>query len=343
MRVALLIDQEQRVDGDPALMSRQALRHAPMEYYVARALRELEHDVAVIPSISGKQLVIALAKVAPEVVFNATEQMYGRRSADAHIAAVLELLRLPYTGASPASLLLCRDKAGSKTLVASAGVPVPPFAVATNGALSRRALPPFPLVVKPRSGDASEGISLRSVVNNLRRLDERLRLVHRRYHDAAIVESFIPGMDIYVFVLEGRALQILDPQKLTICNNGAAPRSMATSHAKHDDAYRRRWGIRHEPADLDHETLSAVHNYVRQLWPVLKLRDYARIDFRLTPSGELYFIEANPNPGFSPASRAQTWPWSDYLAAVRTLIGNAVKRGTSLPVSITRGRLNLGQ
>jgi D-alanine-D-alanine ligase len=327
--VALLIDQEQRVDGDPSLTSRQALRHAPMEYYLARALRELAHEVAIVPSISGRQLVTALVKTAPEVVFNGTEQMYGRRTADAHIAAVLELLRLPYTGASPASLLLCRDKGGSKTLVASAGVPVPPFAVFTNGSRSLRGLPPFPLVVKPLSGDASEGISLRSVVNNARHLDERLRLVHRRY-PAAIVESFIPGMDIYVFVLEGRTLRILEPQKLTIRGDGAS-RSMATSYAKYDDAYRRRWGIHHEPADLDDAAVRRIRRYVRQLWPVLKLRDYARIDFRLTPSGEIYFIEANPNPGFSPASRAQTWPWSDYLAAVRTLIGNAVKRGASLP------------
>jgi hypothetical protein len=62
---------------------------------------------------------------------------------------------------------------------------------------------------------------------------------------------------------------------------------------------------------------------VRRLWPVLQMRDYARFDFRLTPDNEAYFIEANANPGFSPASRSDNWKWPEYLAAMKTIIANA--------------------
>jgi hypothetical protein len=64
-----------------------------------------------------------------------------------------------------------------------------------------------------------------------------------------------------------------------------------------------------------------------RLWPALQLRDYARIDCRLTPAGELYFIEANANPGFSPVSRCDDWELPEYDAAIRAIVANAARRG----------------
>ena len=324
MRVALLVDRETRVDGDPSLTSDAALHHAPMEYYIGKALRELRYDVVVIPCISGKQLIRALGDAAPDVAFNATEHMFGRRTADIHIPALLEMLRLPYTGATAATLLRCRDKAFSKSLAAMAGVRVPAFALVAIGGSVPAALPPFPLVVKPTSRDSSEGVSARSFVRTRRELERQVDIVHRRYRDAAIVEEFIDGVDVYVMAIEGRTLQLRPPQQLRVNAGGA--RSMATYHVKHDDAYRERWGVATGPAKLDGKTARALARDVRRLWPLLQLRDYARLDFRLTPEGVLYFIEANANPGFSPVSRSDDWNWDDYRAAVKTVITNAVRR-----------------
>jgi D-alanine-D-alanine ligase-like ATP-grasp enzyme len=67
---------------------------------------------------------------------------------------------------------------------------------------------------------------------------------------------------------------------------------------------------------------------VKRLWPVLQLRDYNRFDFRLTLSGEMYFIEANPNPAFSPGGRYDNWTAEEYDADVRVLIERAARRGT---------------
>jgi len=323
VRVALLADRETRVDGDPSLTSDAARRHAPMEYYIGKALRELEHDVVVIPCISGKQLIRALGEARPDVAFNATEHMFGRRTADIHVPALLEMLRLPYTGATAATLLRCRDKAFSKSLAAMAGVRVPAFALVAIGAELPRNVA-FPVVVKPVSLDSSEGVSARSFVRTRRALERQVDIVHRRFRDAAIVEEFIDGIDVYVMAIEGRTLQLRPPQQLRVNASGA--RSMATFHVKHDDEYRKRWGVATGPAQLDAKTARELDRGVRRLWPLLQLRDYARLDFRLTPEGVLYFIEANANPGFSPVSRNDDWNWDDYRAAVKMVVTNAARR-----------------
>jgi D-alanine-D-alanine ligase len=299
-----------------------------MEYHVERTLRRLGHQVTPIAALSGQQLVAELTNHRPDVVFNATEHMYRRRTADLQIASLLELLRLPYTGATPAALLLSRDKAASKALAAKVGVRVPEFALAPIGELDPIDVPPFPVVVKPVSNDSSEGITLRSLVRTRGALAQRIRIVHRSQRDSAIIESFIDGTDTYVFALEGRTLQIRAPHELIIDANGDAARSMATYHVKHDQAYRSRWRIRSRPAKLSAKTLRELRQSVRRLWPVLQLRDYARIDFRVTPNGEPYFIEANANPGFSPASRSDRWSAADYEAAVRQVIANAIRRAS---------------
>ena len=324
-RVALLVDREQRVDGDPALTSKAALRHAPMEYYIGKALRELGYDVAVIPCLSGKQLIRELDDAAPDVVFNATEHLFGRRTSDIHIPALLDVLRLPYTGATAASLLRCRDKAFSKSLAAMAGVRVPAFALVAIGGEIPAALPLLPAVVKPVSRDSSEGVSARSFVRTRAALERQVKVVHRRFRDDAIVEEFIDGIDVYITAIEGRALQLRRPQMLRVKARGA--RSMATYHIKHDMTYRKKWGVVTGPAKLDAKTARELERAVHRLWPLLQLRDYARLDFRLTPEGVLYFIEANANPGFSPVSRADDWKdWDDYVAAVKTVVTNAAQR-----------------
>jgi D-alanine-D-alanine ligase len=326
--VALLIDREQRVEGDPDLTSRRALAHAAMEFSIARTLRRLGYAVSIVACETGEQLVADLTALRPDAAFNVTEHLHGRRSADLQVAALLELLRIPYTGATPSALVLCRDKAVSKSLAAKVGVRVPEFALAPVGVDAPFDVPPFPVVVKPLSRDSSEGITLGSLVRTRAALQERLRFVHRRFGDAAIIESFVDGVDTYVFAVEGKTLQIRPPHQLHIDAQGSAARSMATYQVKHSETYRKRWGIRSRAARLNAATLRELQDVVRRLWPVLHLRDYARFDFRLTPANELVFIEANANPGFSPASRSDNWSAADYQSAVRQVIENALSRKT---------------
>lgn len=327
-RVALLIDSVCQVEGDPGLATRRAFKHAPMEHYLAKAMRELSYDVTVVPCRSGRQIVTDLTALKPDVVFNVTESLHGRHAADAYVAAILEGLRLPYTGGTPEALLLCRDKTASKGLAQAVGVRVPGFAMVPLGSRSGGALPPFPLVVKPAGRDSSEGVGVASFVRSERELAPRIGVIHRRYKDAAIIEQFIPGVDVNVFVVEGRRLQISKPTRRYIgAAESESPYSMITYHAKHNNPYRAKWRVRAKPMELDAKATRELHAGIRRLWPALKLRDYGRIDYRMNDAGELYFLEANANPGFSPMSRTEFWEWPDYVAAVRTVVENAARRG----------------
>jgi D-alanine-D-alanine ligase len=325
-RVAMLIDREMSIEDDPAHISEEARQHAGMEFHLAAALRSMRYVVSVIPFRSGKQLIADLGRAAPDVVYNATEHVYGKRADDIQIPALLEMLRIPYTGATPAALLLCRDKAVSKSLAAMVDVRAPAFALAPVGEESPHDLPPFPVVIKPVASDASLGIDMTSVVRRRGALAHRLRVFHRRHGQTAIVESFIAGSDLYVFALQDRALRIMPAVELCIDADASSARSMATYHVKHDDAYRERWKIHCRPADLAGRSRREIERSIRRLWPVLQLRDYCRFDFRLAPTGEVYFIEANPNPGFSPGDRYDGWSDEDYAATVAVLIRNAAKR-----------------
>jgi D-alanine-D-alanine ligase len=323
-RVAVLIDRQQVVDGDPHLTSRTALRHAPMEYHLGASLRRQGFDVTLISCRSGAQLVRELSAAKPDVVFNATEHMYDRRSSDVHIAALLELLRIPYTGATPSGLMLSRDKAISKSVAEKVGVRVPAYALAPAGVAPRN-VPPFPVVVKPIGGDSSEGINYSSVVHDTRALKRQLAIVHRR--GAAIVEEFVPGDDVYIFGWRGPALHILPPWRLRIGDDPTSARTMSTYQTKHNEAYRKKWRVRSLPADFDAARMREIRTMMTRLWPALQLRDYARVDCRLTPDGDLYFIEANANPGFSPVSRCDSWALPDYDKAIGAIIRLAALRG----------------
>jgi D-alanine-D-alanine ligase len=326
-RVAVLIDREQRVAGDPELVTDEARRHAPMEYYLGAALRSLDYDVTLIPCLNSEQLVDELHRAKPDVVFNATEHFGGRRADDVQIPALLERLRLPYTGATAACLALGRDKAASKSLAASAGVRVPRFAISADRDDEPQDVPPFPVVIKPLAGDASEGVYLSSVVHDRDALSKRLQAFHRRYRRAAIIESFVAGADVYAFVLQERGLRILPPVQLCIDADASSPRSMATYHVKHNLEYRAKWHIHCRPAQLTERSARELERAVHLLWDVLQSRDYSRFDFRLTPDDELVFIESNPNPGFSPHSRYDQFSEAEYAVMIRNVIELAAARG----------------
>jgi D-alanine-D-alanine ligase len=74
----------------------------------------------------------------------------------------------------------------------------------------------------------------------------------------------------------------------------------ATFRAKWNDTYRANWGIHNGPAALFADGVEKkVANLARRVYNLLKIQSLGRIDLRLTPSGELVFIEANPNPSLA--------------------------------------------
>lgn len=269
-----------------------------MEFDVVDSLRHLGHDVAVVGVHDDLSAVDdAVERFRPQVLFNLLEDFQGVAVNDQHWVSYLELLRIPYTGCNPRGLLLARDKAISKKLVAYEGMAAPGFTVVRRGASVPSPIGlRFPLIVKSLVFDGSVGISQASVVTSAPKLEERARFVHEQIGTDAIVEEFIEGRELYVGVVGTERLETFPVWELEFKKRPPSTRLIATERVKWSDKYQKKVGVRSARARLSQAKRREIRSLARRIYRVLELSGYGRIDFRMTPEGTVYFLEANPNP-----------------------------------------------
>jgi D-alanine-D-alanine ligase len=268
------------------------------EYDVVSTLRELGHDVRPI-GVSDEldSLRRLIEEWKPHIAFNLLEEFHGRQDFDYHLVSFLELLQVPYTGCRPRGLMLARDKALSKKLLVYDGLTVPKFAVFPRGArVSRPKDLDFPLIVKGLTSEASLGISQKSVVDSDSKLRERVAFIHERNRSDAIAEQYIDGRELNVGVIGNTRLEVLPVWELQFRELGRGARPIATANAKHNRAYQRTHSVYQVPAELDDALRDRIVRTTKQIAAILDLDGFSRIDYRLDPQGNLFFLEANPNP-----------------------------------------------
>jgi D-alanine-D-alanine ligase len=151
------------------------------------------------------------------------------------------------------------------------------------------------VIVKPQFGDGSDEIGDNALVERAADLAPRGSAVRARTGEALLCEEFVPGRDLFVALL-GNDPQVMPPLELVVGRRAPRAPRFATFRVKNDSAYRTRWRVRYREASLPEALARHVEDASRRIFHALKLRDYGRIDYRITPSGELYFLEANPNP-----------------------------------------------
>jgi D-alanine-D-alanine ligase len=269
------------------------------EYDVVTTLRQLGHEVLVVAV--GNELTPIRETVEqwkPDIFFNLLEEFLGRQEFDHHVVSFLELMQVPYTGCHPRGLILARDKALSKKLLAYHHLAAPKFAVFPR---RRRVVRPkgleFPLIVKSLVHEASLGISQASLVDTDEKLRDRVAFIHERHSSDAIAEQYIPGRELYVGMFGNARVQVLPVWELLFENLAPGALPIATASVKHNPAYQERRGIFQQRAeDLSPVLRQHVIRTTRHIARILDLDGYARIDYRLSPDGKLYFLEANPNP-----------------------------------------------
>ncbi len=326
--IALLVDEE---TGEQGSSGRFVPEPDDVEEKVLRALRKRYRRVEVVPFRPPiAETVERLRNLAPRIVFNLTEWVDGDRKLDAAIAGLLDLIKLRYTGTGPDGLRLARDKALSKQIVAGLGIAVPRsfVTVGSRGVRSRDLS--YPLIVKPQFGDASEGITRQSVVYGKRQLGARKRAVRAHAGGPVMCEEFIHGRDVYVGLL-GNEPRVLPPVELVVRSRSRFAPQLATYRLKNDPRYRRKWRVHYRLARLDRQTAGALADASRRIFHALKLRDYARLDFRAALDGKLYFIEANPNPDLDPhaLNRCGCFSGVPYVRLLETIVESARRRRKS--------------
>jgi D-alanine-D-alanine ligase len=285
-----------------------------------------------------RSLLDGLAAAAPDAVFNLYEGTAGWGNAEAFVAGILELLRLPFTGSPTQPLLLCRSKPLTKLLLAGAGLPTAPFVVVEGGPVPPCPLP-WPVIVKPGTEDASIGIDQASVATSQQQLEERVAYLRARYGPSVLVERFVRGREFNVAVVERNGTPTTLPFSEILFvppadNPGLWP--IVSFDAKWKPGTRDfvATPAKNPAENVGPELHAAVAGLAVKAFQLAGCRDYARVDFRVDESGQPFILEVNPNPCISPlaglAAGLETAkvPYPDFiLGLVAAALGRNSERG----------------
>lgn len=297
-----------------------------------------------------------LKRYAPDLVFNRAEGLHGE-SREAQIPAMLEMLEIPYVGSGVLTLALSLNKGWTKQYLSAAGVTTPRFALLEAHSdlwLEHRwrtrlsALESaFPVILKPNSEGSSIGIGEENLCRDAQSLREKGSAMLESYPGDLLVEQFIEGREISVGVLgtpngELEVLPLLEVDFRTL------PAEVGgvfghTAKRTYDD-------LEHYlcPAPVSPALAEGLIDQTLRVCKALEIRDFARLDFRIDPSGTPYFLEINPLPGMDYDLENRDFSFYilmalaaglDYDALVARLIDSAAARyGLSTPPAGAGGR-----
>ncbi len=302
MRVLVLMHQSLVPPDSPDDLPPEQFMLCKSEYDVMATLYNMGHEPKQLGVYSDLGIIRdTINEFKPHVIFNMLEEFHGEPLFDQHVVSYLELLRQPYTGCNPRGLTLAHDKALSKKICAYHRIPVPAFAVFPRRRKARRPKHlDFPLIVKSLTLEGSVGIAHASLVQDDQKLKERVEFIHEQIGTDAIAEQFIDGRELYVGVLGNQRLMVFPPWELVFRTKPETTPFIATGKIKWDNSYRKRLGVTTRGArHLSEEVLRLLPRLARRVYRALDLNGYARLDLRLTPTGQLYLLEANPNPDIS--------------------------------------------
>lgn len=269
------------------------------EAHVLAALAELGHEAAHLAIFDDLDLLRQkVQSFAPDLIFNLADQFKNNRAFDQNIASYLEMHGLPFSGCGSTGLTLCKHKGVSKKILGYHRIHVPEFTVIPRGKrITRPRRLKFPILVKPLKEEASLGISQASFVETDEQFRERVQFIHEKFDNDVIAEEYIEGRELYVSILGNHRLQVFPIRELVFAEVPPDEPKIATYKAKWDEEYRKRWGLQNRFAEgLDPAVTREIELTCKRIYRLLTIDGYARLDLRLTPKNEVYFIEANPNP-----------------------------------------------
>ena len=263
---------------------------------VALVLRRAGHEVTGVAVDGTPECLRAIAALDVDLVFNLVESFGGDSTREPHVAAYYDLLGLSYTGSGPRGLGFAMDKAVTKKILAFHGIETPDFAVVWRGRLDWAHDIQFPVIVKPVREDGSIGIGFDALAGDIKELMARIDQLHAEFDHPVLIEQYIDGREIYMGVLGNAQPESLPPVELDLSRLPKGAPRIAGSEVKWDEGTRAYRSTRVRIPRLRDSVLETLQRYAVTAFQALSLRDYARMDFRVTRAGKVYLIEANPNP-----------------------------------------------
>lgn len=258
------------------------------------ALRELGHATDRIGN--APQLVQRLAAGDRwDLVFNIAEGLRGV-AREAQVPALLDVYEIPYTFSDPLVMALTLHKGLTKRVVASAGIPTPPFAEVPDAAAVGDVHLPLPLFAKPVAEGTGKGVDARSVVRNAADLADVCERLLERFRQPVLLEAFLPGREFTVGVVgTGPAAQVLGTLEVVLRPTAEADVYSYENKERCEDLVEYRLGS----AGAD-PMVREAERVALAAWRVLGCRDGGRVDLRADASGQPHFLEVNPLAGLHP-------------------------------------------
>ncbi|NHJ25257.1 MAG: methyltransferase domain-containing protein [Candidatus Lokiarchaeota archaeon] len=254
------------------------------------------------------------AKAQLDYVLNLCDEgYYNNPRYELHIPALLEILKIPYTGSGPQCLAFCYDKSLVRGIAKELDVPIAEAIYIKPGEKIIDLPLYFPAIVKPNFGDSSFGITQKSVVNNGEELLNAISQIRDQfgYDKPVLVEQFLTGKDLTIGIIGNppdnyivlpiieEDYSALPPDLPKVC--GYEAKWMP------DSPY---WNLKSKPAELPENVVQTIEICSLKLFERLECRDYVRFDWRLDNEGNPKLLEVNPNPG---------WCWDGHLSKMAKL------------------------
>lgn len=304
---------------------------------VAAALKKDGHKVSIL-GVHGDvvKMIGGIRRRKPDLIFNLME-MFGKNiCGDIGVVGLLELIGLPYTGDGPGEFYLQQDKALAKKLLAFEGVRYPDFAVFSREAgLETGGNLRMPLFVKPLRCDASIGIDGHALVQDARELMKRVTTIHEKVGDAALAEEYVEGREFHVGILGNLKPQIFPPIEMDFSGLPADKPHVLDAKAKWAEESIEYKGTKSVIAELPDELRARLQKASLEAYEALRVRDYGRVDLRLTEAGELYIIEVNASCYLEQSSEFATAAAAadvDYPTLINRIAELALERHGKLRV-----------
>jgi D-alanine-D-alanine ligase len=271
---------------------------------VHQALLELGYGVTRVPLVPPLQSTRGkLSSLDADLVFNLFEGFCGYPETEAIVPEALSEVGVPFTGCPSTALRLALDKAKVKVLLKAARIPTPDFQLLNPEILHMFQLG-YPCIVKPRSEDASHGLSEASVVTDSASLEKQVQLISAFYEGGALVEEFIDGREFNATVLGNSQGTVLPVSEIAYTLPSEKPRILTFAAKWEPDSLYFRGTRVNCPPEISVDERERINQTALTAFRLLGCQGYARVDMRMDKEGQINVIEVNPNPDISPDAGA---------------------------------------
>jgi D-alanine-D-alanine ligase len=278
--------------------------------YIRRAVETDGHETTFL--MADQNLPFALKEYKPDICFNIAEGL-GGDAREAQIPAILEMMKIPYTGSRVLTNAISLDKTLTKRIWRDRRLPVAPFQEFIAGDETLRPDLKFPLFVKPSREGTGMGVDLNAIVRNENELRERVKWVIDNYNQPALVETFLPGREFTVGIMGrpdvknfSRHPEWYDKDGfhrfpvLELDNTRSVTPNVYSQAAKSKSVGEEGAPGYFCPAILEPELEKKLHYLAWRAHILLGALDISRTDIRLDEEGTPRLMEINTLPGLTP-------------------------------------------